>query len=70
MQAYIAEGGRKAFALKNRGPIRYTPDGKIVPAILDAYWHYGFYVFEGVLGEEELTEIEADFQEILGRLPS
>ncbi len=70
MQAYIAEGGRKAFALKNRGPIRYTPDGKIEPTILDAYWHYGFYVFEGVLGKEELTDIEADFQEILGRLPS
>jgi hypothetical protein len=70
MQAYLAEGERKAFALENRGPIRYTSDGKIDPAILDAYWHYGFYVFEGVLGAEELADIETDFQEILERLPS
>ena len=70
MQAYLAEGERKAFTLENRGPIRYTSDGKIDPTILEAYWHYGFYVFEGVLGAEELADIEADFQEILSRLPS
>ena len=70
MQTYLAEGEKKAFTLGNRSPVRYTSDGKIDPAILDAYWHYGFYVFEGVLGTEELADIEADLQDILERLPS
>ncbi len=69
MQAYLAEGERKAFALPNRGPIRFASDGQLDPAILDAYWRYGFYVFEGVQGAEELADLEADFEEILERLP-
>ncbi len=70
MQAYLREGERRAYALGNRGPIRFTADGKIHPDILEAYWRTGFYVFEGVLGKEELAEIEADFKNLLARLPS
>jgi hypothetical protein len=70
MQAYLREGEKRAFALGNRGPIRYTDDGKIHPDILDAYWRCGFYVFEGVLKPDELADIEADFKDILDRLPS
>ena len=55
MQAYLKEGERRAFALGNRGPVRYTADGRIDPAILDAYWRCGFYVFEGVLKPDELA---------------
>ena len=69
-QAYLAEGERKAFALGNRGPIRFTADGKLHPEILDAYWRCGFYVFEGVLKPEELADIEAGFRDLLDRLPS
>ena len=32
------------MALGNRGPIRFTADGKLDPAILDSYWTHGFYV--------------------------
>jgi hypothetical protein len=70
MQAYLGDGERRADALGNRGPIRFTRDGKVDPDILDAYWRCGFYVFEGVLNAEELADIEADLHEILDRLPT
>ena len=70
MQAYLQEGERRAYALGNRGPIRFTADGRVHPDILDAYWRCGFYVFEGVLRPEELADIEADLFGILDRLPS
>ncbi len=69
MQAYLREGERRAYALGNRGPIRFTADGHVDPDILDAYWRCGFYVFEGVLGRDELADIEADIREIQDRLP-
>ncbi len=69
MRDYLREGERRAYALGNRGPIRFTPDGKVHPDILEAYWRTGFYVFEDVLGGEELAEIEADFKNLLERLP-
>ena len=69
MRAYIAQGERRAFSLGNRGPIRFSADGRLHPDILEAYWRCGFYVFEGVLDAEELADIEADFRDILERLP-
>jgi hypothetical protein len=69
MQAYLTQGERRAFELGNRGPIRFTADGKVHPDILDAYWRCGFYVFEGVLGADELADIERDLRDILDRLP-
>ena len=70
MQAYLREGEKRAYALDNRGPIRFHADGRVHTDILDAYWKYGFYVFEGVLGEEELKDIEADLFDIMERLPT
>jgi hypothetical protein len=70
MRAYLAEGERRAYALGNRGPLRLDTDGRVHPDILDAYWRTGFYVFEGVLGAEELADIESDVQDILDRLPA
>ncbi len=70
MQAYLREGEARAYALGNRGPVRFTADGAIHPDILEAYWRCGFYIFEGVLGREELADIEADLKNILGRLPA
>ncbi|MFO1081833.1 MAG: phytanoyl-CoA dioxygenase family protein [Reyranellaceae bacterium] len=69
MQAYLREGERRAFALGNRGPIRFTADGALHPEIVAAYWRCGFYVFEGVLQADELADIERDLKDILGRLP-
>jgi ectoine hydroxylase-related dioxygenase (phytanoyl-CoA dioxygenase family) len=70
MQAYCRDGERRAMALGNRGPIRFTADGALHPEILEAYWRCGFYVFEDVLGPEELADIEADFLDIRSRLPT
>ena len=70
MQAYLQAGEARALQLGNRGPLRFTAEGRIHPDILEAYWRCGFYVFEGVLGTEELAEIEADIKtNVLGRLP-
>lgn len=69
MRAYLAQGEQRAYALGNRGPVRRTADGAIHPDILEAYWRCGFYVFEGVLGAAELADIEADFKDIMERLP-
>ena len=69
MRDYLRQGEDRAYALGNRGPMRFTADGKVHPDILEAYWRTGFYVFEGVLGKEELAEIEADFRNLLERLP-
>ena len=69
MQAYLREGEERAMTLGNRGPIRFGADGSLHPDILAAFSRCGFYVFEEVLGADELADIEADFHDILERLP-
>jgi hypothetical protein len=69
MQAYFREGEARAMALGNRGPLRFTADGKLAPDILAAYERCGFYVFEGVIAPAELAELEADYLAIMDRLP-
>ena len=70
MQAYFREGEAKAFALGNRGPIRVTADGKLDPAIIEAYRRTGFYVFEGAIGAQELDELKADLHNMMDRFPT
>lgn len=70
MAAYCREGTRKAMGLGNRGPIRFTADGQLDPVILDAYRRCGFYVFEGVISAQELSEMEADFLAMVDRFPA
>ncbi len=70
MQDYFRDGARRATELDNRGPVRFNAAGSIHPDILEAYWRCGFYVFEGVLGADELADIEADLKNILDRLPA
>ena len=67
--AYLAEGERRARELGNRGPLRFDADGNLRQEIVDAYWRTGFYVFESVLGDEELNELKADFARLLERAP-
>ena len=69
MRAYCDAGQARALALGNRGPIRFTADGELDPAIREAYSQCGFYVFTGVLDPAELADIEADFLDIQSRLP-
>jgi Phytanoyl-CoA dioxygenase (PhyH) len=70
MAEYIADGTLHAYALGNRGPIRLGSDGKLHRDILDAYWKLGFYVFEGVVGAEELAELRADIDRMLDHAPA
>ena len=69
MQAYMASGEQRALSLDNRGPVHYTTDGAVDPAILESYWRHGFYVFKNVLGADELADIERDVHSIMERLP-
>ena len=70
MTAYCKAGEVRALALGNRGPIRFNEDGSLNDDIVEAYWRCGFYIFEGVIGAEELADIERDALEILDRSPT
>ena len=70
MAAYREAGTARALALDNRGPIRYDADGALSEDIVESYWRHGFYVFEGVIGEPELADIERDVQSIEDRAPT
>jgi len=69
MARYRKEGEERALKLNNRGPLRFDASGKLDSAILDAYTRNGFYIFEGLVREEELQDIERDVAEILDRAP-
>jgi hypothetical protein len=69
MAHYRADGERRALALGNRGPLTFDDSGSLSPAVLDGYNRYGFYVFDGVLGDDELADLESDVAEILERAP-
>ena len=66
---YREEGTRRALELDNRGPARFGPDGRLLPEIVESYIHHGFYIFEGVVSEEERADIECDVAHILDRAP-
>lgn len=70
MRDYLRDGEARAYAFSNRGPIRYGADGKLHPDILEAYWRYGFYVFEQVVGAEELQELRADVDRVIAGAPA
>lgn len=69
MVAYRRAGEERAGALGNRGPIRFDTEGNLDPAILDAYWRTGFYIFTDVLAADELADIERDVADIIERAP-
>jgi len=69
MERYRRDGEARAMTLGNRGPIRFDREGNLDPAIVDAYSRCGFYVFEELLGSEELKDIEHDVADILARTP-
>ncbi|MEM7095997.1 MAG: phytanoyl-CoA dioxygenase family protein [Actinomycetota bacterium] len=68
-ERYCAEGRERALTLGNRGPVRFIGDGALHPDIVEAYWRTGFYVFEGLVGSDELADIEADIADFRRRLP-
>lgn len=69
MRDYLLAGQEAALALDNRGPVAFDASGKLADHILDAYSKYGFYVFTGVLTEEECKDIEADMVALKASFP-
>lgn len=69
MREYIREGEQRALELGNRGALRFQADGSVHRDILEAYGRSGFYVFEGVIGEDELEELRADVERVLAGAP-
>ena len=70
VKSYMNEGQQRAVALCNRGQIRFQEDGRLHKDIRDAYSQYGFYVFEGVLDQQEMSDIHADIAELRSRFPT
>lgn len=67
---YYEDGIRRAMEIGNRGPVRFIGDGALHPDIVEAYWRTGFYVFEGLVGADELADLETDLAETKRRLPT
>ncbi len=70
MSDFFESGAKGALALGNRGPLRFEPNGDLAADILDAYWRCGFYVFEGVITDDEIDEIKTELFELLDRAPT
>ena len=70
MRTYLVEGEKQALIMSNRGPLRFDAGGNLAQDIQDAYSKYGFYVFEEVLGAEELQAIDAELQQLRTTFPS
>ena len=66
----FAQAERDALALGNRGPLLIDADGRVADAILEAYWRTGFYVFEGVLDQAEMAELQQEFRDLSARAPA
>ncbi len=69
MEEYGRAAEARAYALGNRGPIRFGANGKLDPAIVESYWKHGFYVLQGVVGPQELAELRAAVDRTLDRAP-
>lgn len=67
--AYYREGRARALALGNRGEMRFDKNGHLAQNILDAYHEHGFYVFTGVLSQDEIIELTRELDEILDNAP-
>ena len=66
---YAAAGQRRAYALGNRGPLKFAADGSLSEEILGAYRSCGCYLFEGVIGAAELAELRAGVARLLEHAP-
>ena len=70
VRQYLLQGQERALALPNRGPLRFDPQGDIHPEILEAYSKYGFYIFEGLLSDDELQDLQDDLDLIRDNFPT
>jgi ectoine hydroxylase-related dioxygenase (phytanoyl-CoA dioxygenase family) len=70
MKTYLINGEKNALALGNRGPITFDEKGNLSPAIKEAYSKNGFYIFEGVLNNEEVVDIKEDLENLRQQFPT
>jgi len=69
IKSYVEEGIERAQGLGNRGPIKFSDDGTLAPEILEAYARTGFYVFEGLVDDAEISLLQDEIQSLLERAP-
>lgn len=69
-ESYAKAGVDRARSLGNRGPVLLDDDGHLIQEIQDAYRQNGFYVFTGVLDQEEIVELTTEFDAILDNVPA
>lgn len=67
---YVVERSRAADKLGSRGAVRYGADGNLHPDILAEFDTNGFYIFEGVIGIDEVTELRDAVEDTIERAPS
>jgi hypothetical protein len=70
MKSYLINGEKNALALGNRGPITFDENGNLSPAIKESYSKNGFYIFEGVLNNEEVEDIKEDLENLRQQFPT
>ena len=70
MKAYLINGQKNALALGNRGPITFDENGNLSSSIKEAYSKNGFYIFEGVLNNEEVEDIKEDLENLREQFPT
>ena len=70
MKRYLINGEKNALALGNRGPITFDENGNLSPAIKESYSKNGFYIFEGVLNNEEVEDIKEDLENLRQQFPT
>ena len=57
MAEYSLRGEHSVLSLKNRSSMKFENNGKLDGKVLEAYGRIGFYVFENVIGKDELVEL-------------
>lgn len=70
MKAYLINGEKNALALGNSGPIAFDENGDLSSTIKEAYSKNGFYIFEGVLNNEEVEDIKEDLENLRQQFPT
>jgi hypothetical protein len=70
MKAYLINGEKNALALGNRGPIAFDENGNLSSTIKEAYSKNGFYIFEGVLNNDEVEDIKEDLENLRQQFPT
>lgn len=69
MRSYLINGQQQALELNNRGPVKFDEHGKLHVDIRNSYSHHGFYIFEGVMAEDELSDIREDLELLRSNFP-